>query len=65
MSSRFEPTLGEKRNKWTAEALNEYIRDRERAALIRIFGDPKDKKPKRRLIVQRAFSALRWHRGKK
>jgi hypothetical protein len=60
---RFEPTPGERRNKWTTEALNEYIRQREKAALIRVFGDPKDQK-KRPLIVQRKFHPHYWRKGK-
>lgn len=58
-----EPTRTERRNGWTAEALRQYIISREKAALIRVFGDPKDRK--RPLIVLRKFSPLQWRKGKR
>lgn len=69
-SSSIEPTKEEKRNGWTAQALAEYYRQRERAALIRIFsaGRPLNKKgqPARTFEVQntRRFKPLGWGRKK-
>jgi len=58
-----EPTREERRNKWTAEALQAYITQRERAALIRVFGDPKDRN-RRPLKVERKFHPHYWRKGK-
>ena len=66
MPNLIEPTREEKRNGWTAQALTEYYRQREKAALIRVFGDPQN--PKRRpLRIQnvKAFKPLRWGKTKR
>ena len=60
-----EPTSAEKRNGWTAQALGEYIQQRERAALIRVFGDPGAKKRRPlRVMNVRKFQPHRWGRKK-
>lgn len=66
MTRLIEPTREERRNGWTAEALTKYHADRERAALIRVFGDPSEKKRKR-LVVQNTakFNPLRWGKKKR
>jgi hypothetical protein len=62
--SIIEPTPAQRKGGWTAEALTKYYADRERAAMIRVFGEP-DAKKKRNLVVQNTtrFRPLRW--GKK
>lgn len=61
-----EPTPAEKRNGWTAEALTKYYAEREKAAAIRVFGDPGDKK-RRPLKVQncKKFKPLYWGKRKR
>ena len=61
-----EPSEAEKRNGWTTEALSKYYADREKAAAIRIWGDPADKK-RRILKVQnvKKFNPLRWGKKKR
>lgn len=66
MPNLIEPTAAERRNGWTAQTLTEYYRQREVAALIRVFGDP-NKGKRRPLKVQnvKAFSPHRWGKTKR
>lgn len=61
------PTKTETKNGWSAPALAEYIKQREKAAMIRVFGSDDPKKRKRILRVQnvKKFNPLAWGRPKR
>ena len=63
---KIEPTKEEAKNGWTTETLTKYYADREKAAAIRIWGDPAAKKH-RILKVQnvKKFNPLRWGKKKR
>ena len=62
---KIEPTKEEKKAGWTADTLSEYIRQREKAAVIRVFG-PDDKKRKvLRVQNTKKFRPLYWGKKKR
>lgn len=63
---KIEPTEAEKKNGWTAEALTKYYAEREKAAAIRVFGDPGTKKRKLlRVQNTKKFRPLYWGKKKR